>query len=193
MLERRVFLSGALGALAVGTTSCSVVVREVASELTEVDSRPNRGAPILVGLVDDVQERIVSGNNFLYVPEGRAWITRYPEEFRDAALAVYPEAMHQGIALGLIGLYQKCPHLGCRVPECSSSQAFECPCHGSQYSIVGEHVSGPSPRGMDLMPLLISNGMVSLDPGNITEGMPHGTDLIGWKPAGHSCLGAATE
>ncbi len=33
---------------------------------------------------------------------------------------------------GLVALYQKCPHLGCRVPNCSSSQWFECPCRGSR-------------------------------------------------------------
>ena len=33
---------------------------------------------------------------------------------------------------GVVALYQKCVHLGCRVPWCTSSQWFECPCHGSQ-------------------------------------------------------------
>ena len=46
-------------------------------------------------------------------------------------------------------LYQKCPHLGCRVPSCVTSQWFECPCHGSQYNQVGEKKGGPAPRGMD--------------------------------------------
>ena len=40
-------------------------------------------------------------------------------------------------------------HLGCRVPECVTSQWFECPCHGSQYNRVGEKKGGPAPRGLD--------------------------------------------
>ena len=48
---------------------------------------------------------------------------------------------------GLRALYQKCPHLGCRVPFCQSSGRFECPCHGSVYNLIGEYVSGPAPRG----------------------------------------------
>ena len=44
---------------------------------------------------------------------------------------------------GLIASYQKCPHLGCRVPQCTSSQWFECGCHGSQYNRVGEKKGGP--------------------------------------------------
>ena len=47
---------------------------------------------------------------------------------------------------------QKCPHLGCRVPECATSQWFECQCHGSQYNRAGEKKAGPAPRGMDRHP-----------------------------------------
>ena len=50
---------------------------------------------------------------------------------------------------GIVVVYQKCPHLGCRVPSCGTSQWFECPCHGSQYNQAGEKKGGPAPRGMD--------------------------------------------
>ena len=49
--------------------------------------------------------------------------------------------MRQGIVI----LSQKCPHLGCRVPECNTSQWFECQCHGSQYNRAGEKKAGPGP------------------------------------------------
>lgn len=45
--------------------------------------------------------------------------------------------------------YQTCVHLGCRVPWCSSSQGFECPCHSSKYSAAGEYSSGPATRNLD--------------------------------------------
>ena len=48
-----------------------------------------------------------------------------------------------------MALWQKCVHLGCRVPSCESSQGFECPCHGSKYNFHGEYESGPAPRNMD--------------------------------------------
>ena len=57
----------------------------------------------------------------------------------------------------LFALSQKCPHLGCRVPFCESSGRFECPCHGSVFDIGGEHISGPSPRGMDQFELSIDD------------------------------------
>ncbi|NNC42219.1 MAG: Rieske 2Fe-2S domain-containing protein, partial [Acidimicrobiia bacterium] len=50
------------------------------------------------------------------------------------------------IAGGFTALWQKCVHLGCRVPWCASSQGFECPCHGSKYNAHGEYFAGPAPR-----------------------------------------------
>ena len=59
-------------------------------------------------------------------------------------------------AKGITILSQKCPHLGCRVPQCATSQWFECQCHGSQYNRVGEKKAGPAPRGMDRYPATIA-------------------------------------
>ena len=49
-----------------------------------------------------------------------------------------PEHIFRGMEQGIVALYQKCVHLGCRVPWCETSQWFECPCHGSKYNRVGE-------------------------------------------------------
>ena len=51
--------------------------------------------------------------------------------------------------VGVMALWQKCVHLGCRVPSCVPSQGFECPCHGSKYNIHGEYEAGPAPRNLD--------------------------------------------
>ncbi len=61
---------------------------------------------------------------------------------------------------GVVALYQKCPHLGCRVPECPTSQWFECGCHGSQYNRVGEKKAGPAPRGLDRFAMSVTGGIV---------------------------------
>ncbi|MEI8238315.1 MAG: ubiquinol-cytochrome c reductase iron-sulfur subunit [Actinomycetota bacterium] len=55
----------------------------------------------------------------------------------------------------LLALSQKCPHLGCRVPFNEKSGRFECPCHGSIFTINGTRVKGPTPRGMDSYKLSI--------------------------------------
>ena len=92
---------------------------------------------------------------------------------------------------GIVALYQKCPHLGCRVPECSSSQWFECPCHGSQYNRVGEKKGGPAPRGMDRFGVSVSNGSVVVDTGAVFGGPPIGVNTTGQEAEGPHCVGAA--
>jgi|GEM_PF-1071862 len=42
-----------------------------------------------------------------------------------------------------------CAHLQCPVQWVGPpTNRFECPCHGSQYNINGQHVAGPAPRGL---------------------------------------------
>jgi cytochrome b6-f complex iron-sulfur subunit len=89
---------------------------------------------------------------------------------------------------GLRALYQKCPHLGCRVPFCQSSGRFECPCHGSVYNLIGEYVSGPAPRGMDRFGISISgDGRVQVDTANVVEGPPQGVLSGPTTATGPSC------
>jgi cytochrome b6-f complex iron-sulfur subunit len=91
---------------------------------------------------------------------------------------------------GLRALYQKCPHLGCRVPFCETSGRFECPCHGSVYNIVGEYIQGPAPRGMDRFPIAIRGDRVVVDTSSVAEGPPRGVLDGPSQPNGPSCLGA---
>jgi cytochrome b6-f complex iron-sulfur subunit len=104
-----------------------------------------------------------------YFLDGRFYVTQY-----------------QG---GLRALFQKCPHLGCRVPFCSTSQRFECPCHGSVYNIIGEYIKGPAPRGMDRFPIRIEGGHVLVDTSTVVEGPPRGVLDGPSQAAGPSCLG----
>jgi cytochrome b6-f complex iron-sulfur subunit len=76
---------------------------------------------------------------------------------------------------GLRALYQKCPHLGCKVPWDPAAEAFKCPCHGSVYNLIGEYESGPAPRGMDRFPITIENDHVMVDTSTFVEGPPPGT------------------
>lgn len=103
-----------------------------------------------------------------YFPEGRFYVTQVDGE--------------------LIALYQKCPHLGCRVPYCESSGRFECPCHGSIFTHKGEYVAGPSPRGMDRFPVTVDDRSVTVDTGEVIEGPPAGGRTTSGDPAGPSCL-----
>ncbi len=76
----------------------------------------------------------------------------------------------------VLALYRKCPHLGCQIPQlCDKSKWFECLCHGSKYTILGEKRAGPAPRGMDRFPVTISNGVYQVNTGEKITGPPVGT------------------
>ncbi len=51
-----------------------------------------------------------------------------------------------------------CPHLGCYFAWQAAQKKFFCPCHGSVFSILGEHEAGPAPRGLDPLPFREANG-----------------------------------
>lgn len=146
------------------------------------------GSKISVGKLTDIEAEIASGGGFAYYPEGRMWITSYPSSALEKARAVYSDAELAGMEAGVVTLYQKCPHLGCRVPECSTSKWFECGCHGSQYNQAGEKKAGPAPRGMDRFPMEVSGGSLSVDTGTIIQGPPIGTNTTGQEAEGPHCV-----
>ncbi len=55
-----------------------------------------------------------------------------------------------------------CPHLGCRFAWNDGADKFECPCHGSQFDLDGEHLAGPAPRGLDPLPLREQSGAAEI-------------------------------
>jgi cytochrome b6-f complex iron-sulfur subunit len=150
------------------------------------------GGRVSVGRLDDILAEARTGSGFFYSSEAKSWLTAYPSEALNKAELIYDPALMPGLRAGLIASYQKCPHLGCRVPECLSSQWFECGCHGSQYNRVGEHKGGPAPRGMDHFPLDISAaGEVTVDTGALVPGLPLGTNTTGQEAEGPNCIGEA--
>jgi cytochrome b6-f complex iron-sulfur subunit len=147
------------------------------------------GSKIRVGDVSDTLAQIEASDGFLYKAEGRMWLTAYPASALEKAASVYPASMQQGLAAGVIAMYQKCPHLGCRVPECGTSQWFECPCHGSQYNQAGEKKGGPAPRGMDHFAMEVAGGVLTVNTGLIIQGPPIGTNTTGQEAEGPHCVG----
>jgi len=150
------------------------------------------GGKVTIGRYDDIVAGIRAGDGFFYAPEARAWVTEYPTEALPKAQTLYNSALLPGLERGLIAHWQKCPHLGCRVPQCTSSQWFECGCHGSQYNRVGEKKGGPAPRGLDHFPLEFSAANdVTIDTGNVIQGTPIGTNTTGQEAEGPHCVGAS--
>jgi cytochrome b6-f complex iron-sulfur subunit len=149
------------------------------------------GSKINAGKLEDVIQSIRSNKGFLYLSEARAWVTEYPKGALGKAQPVYANQapVFSGMESGIVALYQKCPHLGCRVPECASSQWFECPCHGSQFNRVGEKKGGPAPRGMDRFGVSTAGGVVTIDTGAVFAGPAIGVNTTGQEAEGPHCVG----
>ncbi|HEX2700955.1 MAG TPA: Rieske 2Fe-2S domain-containing protein [Acidimicrobiales bacterium] len=145
------------------------------------------GAKIKVGKLDEILGEIRTTREPFYLAEARTWIAPYPTDAVGKASKAYNGAVLGGMKEGVVALYQKCVHLGCRVPYCKSSQWFECPCHGSKYNRVGEKKAGPAPRGLDRFGVEISGGVLSVDTSTLIQGPPIGTNTTGQEAEGPHC------
>jgi cytochrome b6-f complex iron-sulfur subunit len=146
------------------------------------------GSVINAGKVDDIKNQIDQTNQPFYFGAGRFYIVPYSGSGKDPATGV--DYISQGVVSdNLMPLYQRCAHLGCRVPFCLSSKWFECPCHGSKYNEAGEYQLGPAPTGMQRFKISITGGDVMVDTSDVsTPGPPRGTDTIHEPPQGPFCV-----
>jgi cytochrome b6-f complex iron-sulfur subunit len=147
------------------------------------------GGTISAGKLADINSYISTNAQPFYVPEARTYIQPYPKADLPAAKKIYDDFIYAGMEQGIVALYQKCVHLGCRVPWCQSAQWFECPCHGSKYNRVGEKRDGPAPRGLDRFQVLVSGGNVTVNTGLLSVGPPIGTNTTGQVAEGPHCIG----
>ena len=121
----------------------------------------------------------------LFVPSAQAYIVPFVE---DPAGSSFESTAAPVIAGGLMALWQRCVHLGCRVPTCLPSQGFECPCHGSKYNFHGEYDSGPAPRNMDRFSVSVDdNDHLIVDTGVVVQTARAKVKTIAY-PQGPSCL-----
>jgi cytochrome b6-f complex iron-sulfur subunit len=108
-----------------------------------------------------------------YVPEARAFIVLI-DPGRQQFVAG-EDTSGDGRGLNVRGLYQRCPHLGCKPNPCIKNFWLECPCHGSRYDRLGIKAAGtqygPAARSMDRFSAAVDgDGVLTLDTGKITLG-----------------------
>jgi len=148
------------------------------------------GSKVDAGKVEDLKKQIVQADGSVipaFIPEARAYVL--PFDSSQASDSQFSDG--DTIADGLVAIYQRCVHLGCRVPWCNSSQGFECPCHGSKYNLVGEYYAGPAPRNLDRFVVSVNPaGKFIIDTGTIIES-PRASGLSVKYPQGLSCIALA--
>lgn len=154
------------------------------------------GAEITLGTADDinvVSPEWANGLPYIYsqanlfvvnVPAAKARVAQNandPSVQADASLPVDDPGGDVGEDVPLedrsvLALWRKCPHLGCQIPQlCEASQWFECLCHGSKYSVIGEKRGGPAPRGMDRFEVLMDGSAYVVNTRAVITGPPPGT------------------
>lgn len=140
------------------------------------------GSKITLGRSDDLKRELETlPGKLKYFAEARAYLILYDGDGSDSA--------YKGgfTADGMMAIYQKCAHLGCRVPYCETSHWFECPCHGSRYNKAGEYKFGPAPKGLSHFPITIDNGNVTVDTALPGAASPRGVDTVKQEPEGPHC------
>jgi menaquinol-cytochrome c reductase iron-sulfur subunit len=65
-----------------------------------------------------------------------------------------------------------CTHLGCYFGWNQNAERFECPCHGSVFSIDGKVLGGPAPRPLDTLAYKVDNGTLSVKWEHFKSGAP---------------------
>jgi len=159
-LQRREFLSKLWK---IGFASIAVAAAWTSWDFLQPTSPLGFGGKVKGGSPEQVP-----ADGILLVPAARAYLTRNSED-------------------EIIALWSRCPHLGCRVPWCESAGEFECPCHGTSFNRIGEHRSGPAPRGMDQFEVIVEGDQVVIDTGVVISGPRLGTETID-EPPGPPCV-----
>jgi cytochrome b6-f complex iron-sulfur subunit len=134
-----------------------------------------------------ILDQITSQQQPFYFGAGRFYLINYTGD-GDKPGGIYEGLTAKVPGGNLMAIYQKCAHLGCRVPFCQQSQWFECPCHGSKYNYAGEYQLGPAPNGLQRFPVSVSANQVEVNTGAPTAGPPRGTDTIHEPPQGPFCV-----
>jgi cytochrome b6-f complex iron-sulfur subunit len=142
------------------------------------------GADIDAGTVGDLRAQGTAADGSVvpvFIPEARAYVVPAPAQLSD-------QFEGKDVAAGgLMALFQRCVHLGCRVPWCATSVGFECPCHGSKYNYVGEYFAGPAPRNLDRFVVAIVDDRFVIKTGTIIE-TPRAPRKSVAYPQGPSCI-----
>ncbi len=145
------------------------------------------GSRVDAGPVADIRAQLTQPDGSVapfVVSEAQAYVVPITDEQRGGSQFDQAEL----VAEGLMAMWWRCVHLGCRAPWCSPSAGFECPCHGSKYNLFGEYQAGPAPRNLDRFTIEVTpDGRLIIDTGTIVQTPRAPKDSVPY-PQGPSCI-----
>ena len=159
-MKRWLVLIGAAAVIVV-TASIVFLLREAGPE----------GPQIVVGEIDDFPPGSITATVLDVLLTGPVPLVSETAEGNGVKVPIF---LVNDPQTGLLALYARDPHRGCRVglaSELSSDigmtlpreVAFFNPCHGETYDLLGGYLAGPSPRGLDRFAVSIIDGDVVVD------------------------------
>jgi cytochrome b6-f complex iron-sulfur subunit len=90
--------------------------------------------------------------------------------FEDEKVAIFRDTE------GMYALSLVCTHLGCIVSHNKNEDRFDCPCHGSKFTLEGKVTKAPAPRALDWFKIItLPSGQLMVDRG-VT--IPMGTKVV---------------
>lgn len=136
-MKRRDFLVTAWQGMGaiIATGTGFIGLRYLASQNEESTS----GGVVTAGAVDNFASGTVTP-----LPEAKCYLVRNAEG-------------------GFLALYRQCTHLSCMVIW--ERNQFQCPCHGSAFTLAGNVISPPASRPLTRLAVQIENGQVRIDTG----------------------------
>ena len=144
------------------------------------------GSKVNAGKVADLEALVFSADGRvqpLFLSAAQAYVVPFRGTLEGSSFDGRPV-----IAGGLMALWQRCVHLGCRVPPCNASQGFECPCHGSKYNYHGEYEDGPAPRNLDRFVIEVNeDDELIIDTGTVIQTARASQKTIEY-PQGPTCI-----
>ncbi len=152
------------------------------------------GTPVKAGSFDTLKAEVLQGGTVFpkFIASAQSWVVPFAlTELEGSSFEATPFVVAGGESdgIGLMAIWQRCVHLGCRVPSCESSQGFECPCHGSKYNRHGEYEAGPAPRNLDRFGVSINNaGEFVIDTGTVVQTARAKNKTVAY-PQGPFCVG----
>jgi len=154
------------------------------------------GTKVNAGKLSEIKAQLFDGATVipLHNNPAQAWIVPFERKLLEDVPGNSFESLPFLIAggeddgIGIMAMWHRCVHLGCRVPSCVPSQGFECPCHGSKYNIHGEYEAGPAPRNLDRFAVEVNDaGELIIDTGTIVQ-TPRAKHKTAKYPQGPFCV-----
>lgn len=150
---RRSFLGGLLaaGSAGVGALLIIPVIRFVLHPVLAMTTEKSWSD---VGKVDEFQSSAAPVQKVIQIEQLDGWRRTVSQK---------PVYVVKDSAGQLAVLSAVCTHLGCTVPWSDKQNKFVCPCHQAIFDPSGKLIGGPAPRGMDVLPMKIEQGVLKVE------------------------------